>query len=62
MVLDGSFLILGFLFGGVIGVGTIICMLVTGPFIQFMLPYGEKLVGDIERDDKKEKLSGEVIA
>lgn len=52
IALDGSFLILGFIFGGVIGVGTIICMIVTGPFIQFMLPYGEKLVGIIVKDDK----------
>ncbi|PRR81698.1 YczE/YyaS/YitT family protein [Clostridium vincentii] len=52
IALDGSFLILGFIFGGVIGVGTIICMLVTGPFIQFMLPYGEKFVGTIVKNDK----------
>ena len=33
-----------------------------GPFIQLMLPYGEKLVGTIVKDDKKDELSGEFIA
>ena len=41
---DATFLIIGFIFGGTIGVGTIIAMLTTGPFIQFCLPYGKKIV------------------
>lgn len=42
--IDGVFLILGFIAGGKVGVGTIIAMLSTGPFIQFCLPYGRKVV------------------
>jgi len=42
--LDGGFLIIGFILGGKIGIGTVIAMLATGPFIQFCIPYGEKFV------------------
>jgi len=54
--LDGGFLIIGFIFGGVVGIGTIISMLATGPFIQFCLPYGEKFVSLIvnEKDEDVE--------
>lgn len=41
---DATFLIIGFIFGGTIGVGTIISMLTIGPFIQLLLPYGKKVV------------------
>jgi uncharacterized protein len=44
IALDGGFLIIGFILGGKIGIGTVIAMLSTGPFIQFCLPYGEKFV------------------
>ena len=37
--------VIGVLLGGVFGVGTIIAVVTTGPFIQFCLPYGEKFVG-----------------
>ena len=39
-----AFLIIGFILGGTVGVGTIIAMLATGPFIQLFLPYGKKVV------------------
>lgn len=42
--LDGSFLIGGYFLGGTVGVGTVIAMLTTGPFIQMCLPYGKKFV------------------
>ncbi|MBE6070596.1 MAG: hypothetical protein E7208_01420 [Clostridium butyricum] len=45
--LDAVFLIGGFLLGGKVGVGTIIAMLSTGPFIQLCLPYGEKIVNSV---------------
>lgn len=53
IALDGGFLIIGFVLGGKIGVGTVIAMLTTGPFIQFCLPYGEKFVNLIvnEKDE-----------
>lgn len=41
---DATFLIIGFILGGTVGVGTIIAMLATGPFIQLFLPYGKKVV------------------
>lgn len=41
---DATFLIFGFILGGKVGIGTIIAMLTTGPFIQFCLPYGKKIV------------------
>ena len=44
ITLDGGFLIIGFILGGKIGIGTVIAMLATGPFIQFCIPYGEKFV------------------
>lgn len=51
--LDAIFLIVGFLLGGKVGVGTVIAMLVTGPFIQFCLPYGEKFVNCILKTKKE---------
>lgn len=41
---DATFLVVGFILGGKVGIGTIISMLVIGPFIQFCLPYGKKVV------------------
>lgn len=53
---DATFLIIGFIFGGTIGIGTIIAMLATGPFIQLLLPYGKKAV-DFMLDNKKDNES-----
>jgi len=50
MALDISFVIMGFAFGGIFGIGTIISALLTGPCIQFFLPYGEKFVNSIVKD------------
>lgn len=44
IALDAGFLIIGFLLGGKIGIGTVLAMLITGPIIQFCLPYGQKIV------------------
>lgn len=43
ILMDAVLLISGFMLGGTVGVGTIIAMATTGPFIQLCLPYGEKL-------------------
>mgnify|MGYP001587207894 CR=1 FL=1 len=51
MVLDISFVVMGFALGGVFGIGTIISALLTGPCIQFCLPYGEKFVNIIVKDE-----------
>ena len=52
-VFDATFLIVGFILGGKVGIGTIISMLAIGPFIQFCLPYGKNIVEFIinEKDD-----------
>lgn len=44
IVQDALFLAVGYFLGGTVGVGTIIAMFSTGPFIQMCLPYGQKLV------------------
>ncbi|GCD09675.1 YczE/YyaS/YitT family protein [Clostridium tagluense] len=55
MALDVSFLIIGFALGGIFGIGTIISALLTGPFIQFCLPYGEKLVNAIVKNQAEDE-------
>jgi uncharacterized membrane protein YczE len=52
MVTDLCYLIIGFLLGGVVGIGTIISALLTGPFVQLCLPYGKKFVNMIMGDKK----------
>ncbi|EHJ01797.1 protein of unknown function DUF161 [Clostridium sp. DL-VIII] len=52
--LDAGYLIIGFILGGTIGIGTILALASTGPFIQFCLPYGEKLVKLIVKEDAEE--------
>lgn len=54
IALDAGFLIIGFLLGGKIGIGTVIAMLSTGPFIQFCLPYGEKFVNLIVNEKNED--------
>ncbi len=58
MGLDAIFLVTGFALGGIFGIGTIISALLTGPCIQFCLPYGEKFVNAIVKnqvEDNKEE-------
>lgn len=62
IALDGGFLIIGFVLGGKIGLGTVISMLSTGPFIQFFLPYGEKFVNKIVEQKSEEFGSPAVTA
>ena len=47
ILMDAVLLISGFILGGTVGVGTIIAMATTGPFIQLCLPYGEKFTNFI---------------
>ncbi|WP_315077578.1 hypothetical protein [uncultured Clostridium sp.] len=44
MTLDAVYLIVGYLLGGKVWLGTIISMLTVGPFIQLCLPYGKGFV------------------
>ena len=57
--MDAFFLIGGFMLGGTVGVGTIIAMATTGPFIQLCLPYGQKFTDFIliNKDESQEELS-----
>ena len=41
--MDVTFFVVGWLLGGVIGVGTIIAALLQGPTIQFFMPKLEKI-------------------
>ena len=57
--MDAFLLIGGFMLGGTVGVGTIIAMATTGPFIQLCLPYGQKSTDFIliNKDESQEELS-----
>lgn len=37
MAIDGMLVITGMLLGGLVGIGTILCILLTGPIIEFSL-------------------------
>lgn len=56
MALDAVFLIIGFALGGIFGIGTILSVLLTGPIIQFCLPYGEKFVKAIVKDKAEDDI------
>ena len=43
IVVDGSFALIGFLLGGTVGLGTIVCACLVGPTAQIFLPVSEKL-------------------
>ena len=57
--MDAFLLIGGFMLGGTVGVGTIIAIATTGPFIQLCLPYGQKFTDFIliNKDESQEELS-----
>ena len=59
LCMDAFLLIGGFMLGGTVGVGTIIAMATTGPFIQLCLPYGQKFTDFIliNKDESQEELS-----
>ncbi|MGB6128111.1 MAG: hypothetical protein WBG30_05120 [Psychrilyobacter sp.] len=41
---DVSIVVIGFLMGGVFGIGTIVCAVLTGPLIQFFMPISKKYI------------------
>ena len=57
--MDAFLLIGGFMLGGTVGLGTIIAMATTGPFIQLCLPYGQNFTDFIliNKDESQEELS-----
>ena len=61
ITLDAGYLIVGFMLGGKVGIGTIISMIAIGPFIQFWLPYGEKFVKLIVGESNEDEDEGESV-
>lgn len=47
MIVDACFLVCGWLFGGVVGLGTVICLFLVGPVAGFFLPRSGKMIGKI---------------
>lgn len=50
MACDVFFVILGFMLGGTVGVGTIVAVFLTGPLVQFWLPGTKKIVNGILKE------------
>ncbi len=44
LIVDGCFALIGFLFGGVIGAGTLVCIALVGPVAGIFLPINESLI------------------
>lgn len=47
IIVDFSFVLIGFLLGGSFGIGTIICAFLVGPVAGFFLPHSEKYISRI---------------
>lgn len=47
IVVDVAFVVIGWLLGGIFGIGTIICAILVGPVAGVFLPVNEKIVGRI---------------
>lgn len=42
MTIDGTLMLTGWLMGGVVGIGSVVAVLSTGPLIQFFVQFGKK--------------------
>lgn len=47
MIVDACFLLCGWFLGGVVGIGTVICLFLVGPVAGFFLPKSEKVINKI---------------
>ena len=47
LIVDGVFAAIGFVLGGVLGAGTIVCIALVGPVAGIFLPINEKLINNI---------------
>lgn len=47
MIVDACFLVCGWLLGGVVGIGTVICLFLVGHVAGFFLPRSEKVINNI---------------
>lgn len=61
IIMDAVLLIGGFFLGGVVGIGTVISMFAIGPFIQLLLPYGEKIVNFLVNTNDREDDNTEAV-
>lgn len=50
LIVDAFFTLIGFLFGGVVGAGTIVCVALVGPVAGFFLPINERIIRKIVAD------------
>ena len=49
VIVDASFIAVGFLLGGVVGIGTLICMVLVGPVAGFFLPVNGRIIQSVLR-------------
>lgn len=49
IIVDVSFALAGFLLGGTLGLGTIVCACLVGPTAQVFMPYSEKLCNHFQK-------------
>ena len=47
LIVDGVFALVGFILGGIVGAGTLVCIALVGPVAGIFLPINEKLVENI---------------
>ena len=47
MIVDFSFIAIGFFLGGTFGIGTLICAFLVGPVANIFLPFNEKWINKI---------------
>lgn len=47
VIVDFAFVLAGFLLGGALGIGTVICAFLVGPVAGFFLPRNEKTIKKI---------------
>ncbi len=47
IIVDFSFVLIGFLLGGKLGIGTIICAFIVGPVAEIFLPFHEKWISKV---------------
>ena len=50
MTCDLFFVILGYILGGTVGIGTVIAAFLTGPLVQFCLPKSEFLIKQVLKE------------
>lgn len=50
MTCDLFFVILGYILGGTVGIGTVIAAFLTGPLVQYWLPKSEFLIKQVLKE------------